>query len=59
MADPNPNQSSGMILGDRAVVNPNSCGPKLANLLQSDGRMIGVVFEDQKILVGQPLDVFW
>lgn len=57
MPNPEPLQAIGTLLRECAVVKSNPCGVENANLLQSDGRMPGISFEEREALVGERSNV--
>jgi hypothetical protein len=51
--DPIPENAIGMILAERAVVEPHPGRPNASHFLETDGRMPGVGFENLKTFVGE------
>ena len=57
MTGPEPLQTIGTLLGEGAVVKTHACGIENTNLLESEGGMSGILFEEREVFVGQCPDV--
>ena len=57
MPNPKPLKSVGALPGERAVMESNASRVKNTDLLESDGRIPWVCFEQREVLVGKLTDV--